>query len=149
MIFCFSSPPHVFSLPHLFPHYSSSLLFADDAKCYKTIHNPLDRRLLQSDLDLLTDWSHANHLIFKTSKCNLVSFKSNSRAVVGDPYIINGCEVSKKTPIVILVSFFLRTCHGQATIIILSLRPTGLLAYLDVLLDIHTPLRPRKSYIFT
>ena len=75
---------------------SNLLLFADDAKCYKTIHNPLDRRLLQSDLDLLTDWSHANHLVFKTSKCNLVSFKSNSRAVVGDPYIINGCEVSKK-----------------------------------------------------
>ena len=47
---------------------SNLLLFADDAKCYKTIHNPLDRRLLQSDLDLLTDWSHANHLVFKTSK---------------------------------------------------------------------------------
>ena len=54
----------------------------------------------------------------------------------------------KKTPIVILVLFFLRTCHGQTTTIILLLRPTGLLAYSDVLLDIHTPLRPRKSYIF-
>ena len=49
---------------------SKVLLFADDAKCYKTIHNLSDIHLLQLDLDSLTNWSHTNHLLFKAAKCN-------------------------------------------------------------------------------
>ena len=34
---------------------SSKILFADDAKCYKTIYNLSDIHLLQLDLDSLTN----------------------------------------------------------------------------------------------
>ena len=72
---------------------SKLLLFADDAKCYKTIHDLPDIHSLQLDLDSLTNWSHTNHLFFKTSKCN---FKPNSGTLDEDPYRIDNCEVSKK-----------------------------------------------------
>ena len=74
---------------------SKLLLFADDAKCYKTIHNLPDIHSLQLDLDSLTNWSHTNHLFFKTSKCNFIRFKPNSGALDEDPYRIDNCEVSK------------------------------------------------------
>ena len=75
---------------------SKLLLFADDAKCYKTIHNLPDIHSLQLDLNSLTNWSHTNHLFFKTSKCNSIRFKPNSGALDEDPYRIDNCEVSKK-----------------------------------------------------
>ena len=40
------------------------LLFADDAKLYKSIANPTDMLLLQEDLNLLNSWSINNHLNF-------------------------------------------------------------------------------------
>ena len=40
-------------------------LFADDAKCYKTVYNLSDIHLLQLDLDSLTNCSHTNHLFLK------------------------------------------------------------------------------------
>ena len=75
---------------------SKLLLFADDAKCYKTIHNLSDCNSLQLDLDSLTSWSHTNHLFFKASKCISIRFKPNTETFEGDPYSIDGCEVSKK-----------------------------------------------------
>ena len=75
---------------------SKVLLFADDAKCYKTIHNLSDIHLLQLDLDSLTNWSHTNHLFFKAAKCNSIRFKPISGVFEGDPYSIDGCKVSKK-----------------------------------------------------
>ena len=75
---------------------SKVLLFADDAKCYKTIHNLSDIHLLRLDLDSLTNWSHTNHLFFKAAKCNSIRFKPISGVFEGDPYSIDGCKVSKK-----------------------------------------------------
>ena len=75
---------------------SKLLLFADDTKCYKTHHNLSDCNFLQLDLDSLTSWSHTNHLFFKASKCISIRFKPNSETSEGDPYSIDGCEVSKK-----------------------------------------------------
>ena len=71
------------------------MLLADDAKCYKAIHNLSDIHFLQLDLDSLTNWSHTNHLLFKASKCS-IRFKPNSGALEEDPYRIDNCEVSKK-----------------------------------------------------
>ena len=70
-------------------------LFADDAKCYKIIHNSSDIPLLQLDLDSLTNWSHINHLFFKAAKCNSIRFKPISGVLEGGPYSIDGCKVSK------------------------------------------------------
>ena len=84
------------------------LLFANDAKCYKIIHNLSDIHLLQLDLDSLTNWSHINHLFFKAAKYNSIRFKPISGVLEGGPYNIDGCEVSKKFLIVIWVLFFCR-----------------------------------------
>ena len=108
---CLSIPlPVIFGVPQLGPLLfliyindlpsavtsSKLLLFADDAKCYKTVHNLPDIHSLQLDLDSLTNWSHTNHLFFKTSKCNSIRFKPNSGALDKDPYRIDNCEASKK-----------------------------------------------------
>ena len=75
---------------------SKVLLFADDAKCYKTIHNLSDISLLQLDLDSLTNWSHTNHLLFKAAKCNSIRFKPISGVLEGGPYSIDDHEVPKE-----------------------------------------------------
>ena len=80
----------------IYPQQLHLLLCADDAKCYKTIHNLSDIHFLQHDLDSLTNWSHTNHLLFKASKRNSIRFKPNSGALKKDPYCIDNCEVSKK-----------------------------------------------------
>ena len=53
---------------------SSSMLFADDAKCFRPITNPSDCSLLQDDLVRLLDWSNKWKLHFNISKCALVRF---------------------------------------------------------------------------
>ena len=54
------------------------LLFADDAKIYKSIANPTDVLLLQEDLNLLNSWSINNHLNFNVNKCIFLSFNAKS-----------------------------------------------------------------------
>ena len=54
------------------------LLFADDAKLYKSIANPTDVLLLQEDLNLLNSWSINNHLNFNVNKCIFLSFNAKS-----------------------------------------------------------------------
>ena len=58
--------------------HSKILNFADDAKCYKVIHNALDMASLQLDLNSLTEWSTKNQLPFNINKCAVLQFKSNS-----------------------------------------------------------------------
>ena len=49
---------------------STSYLFADNTKCLKVISNPAQIQILK-DLDNLSNWSHANKLLFNKSKsCN-------------------------------------------------------------------------------
>ena len=127
---------------------SKLLLFADDAKCYKTIHNLPNIHSLQLDLDSLTNWSHTNHLFFKTSKCNSIRFKPNSGALDEDPYRIDNCEVSKKFLIVILGSFSQQTCHGHVIMSTLSAKLTGPLVYYGVPLNVQIQSQPRKLYIY-
>ena len=58
--------------------HSKILNFADDAKCYKVIHNALNMASLQLDLNSLTEWSTKNQLPFNINKCTVLQFKSNS-----------------------------------------------------------------------
>ena len=50
------------------------LPFADDTKCLKVISNPTDIQILQEDLDNLSNWSHANKLLFNESKSTHLHF---------------------------------------------------------------------------
>ena len=53
------------------------LLFANDAKLYRSINCNTDMRLLQLDIDLLYKWSIDNHIHFNTSK--YISFSFNKK----------------------------------------------------------------------
>ena len=48
---------------------SSITMFANDAKCFKTIMFAADTELLQSDLDSLSEWSTINEHDFQPHKC--------------------------------------------------------------------------------
>ena len=52
--------------------YSNLFKFADDAKCYKAIHNLQDSQSLQLDVDSLFQWSLENKLSFNINKCVVV-----------------------------------------------------------------------------
>ena len=69
-------------------------------------------------------WTHSqtvSYLFFKASKSNFIRL-SNSRTPEGDPYSINGCEISKSDSQRDLSIIFLRTCYGPATMTILLIK---------------------------
>ncbi|CAH8605723.1 unnamed protein product [Dicrocoelium dendriticum] len=73
--------------PHLFLAFiddvtpqveSSLLLYADDAKLWRTINLPDDAHALQTDLDRLNQWSIENNLPFNASKCRVLSTRPSA-----------------------------------------------------------------------
>ena len=52
------------------------ILFADDTKCFKSIHDFSDYLHLQADLNSLYGWSIRSNLLFSLSKIIFMSFKS-------------------------------------------------------------------------
>ena len=58
------------------------LNFADDAKCYKIIHNALDMASLQLDLNSLTEWSTNNQLPFNINKCSNFTIKLSPYMII-------------------------------------------------------------------
>lgn len=54
--------------------HSSILLFADDAKIYKSITSPDDIKLLQSDLASFNEWCISNSLSLNIDKCQIVTY---------------------------------------------------------------------------
>jgi hypothetical protein len=53
---------------------SQILLFADDAKIYKTVNSTLDCDDLQIDFDNLSTWCNNNDLAINIKKCNILTF---------------------------------------------------------------------------
>ena len=54
---------------------SQVLLFADDAKCFKTIFSVYDSMCLQDDLIKLSQWSNTWSLPFNVQKCCVLSVR--------------------------------------------------------------------------
>ena len=54
--------------------HSKIVLFADDLKIYKTIHNNRDAILLQEDLDAIQVWCSLNELLFNVNKYSMITF---------------------------------------------------------------------------
>ena len=75
---------------------SHMLLFADDTKCFKAIHNSLDFHLLQQDLNHLTMWSQQWHLCFNSKKCVLVRFSPSPHSSITNDYLINDLPISNQ-----------------------------------------------------
>ena len=79
---------------------SRVLLFADDAKCYRSITSITDCLKLQEDLNSLSLWSSTWSLHFNPQKCSVLSFHpSHSEAKFNHPYYMDSTIVQiKSTP---------------------------------------------------
>ena len=73
---------------------SNVLTFANDTKCYKSISSVFDSSLLQSDLDLLSNWSSDWQLRFNATKCHLLHFHMRSSSIIPSNYCVNGSSIS-------------------------------------------------------
>ena len=58
--------------------YSNLLKFADNVKCYKTIHSLHDSHCLQLDVVTLFRWSLINKLSFNMNKCVVLQCKPST-----------------------------------------------------------------------
>jgi len=74
-------------------------LFADDLKIYANVSSIGDSRLIQDDLDRLSDWCLSNGLKLNTAKCFKMSFSCSNIKINNDYYIagdqvveINRCQ---------------------------------------------------------
>ena len=52
---------------------SNIRLFADDSIVYREFRSPADHQILQTDIQMLTDWSKKWQMNFNTSKCHLLT----------------------------------------------------------------------------
>jgi len=90
------------SAPHLFNIYindigntnSNILLFADDVKLFRIVRFPLDTKLLQDDLDNISNWCVLNKLYLNVSKCKINSFTRKRLSLV-NKYFLNGVELER------------------------------------------------------
>lgn len=88
---------YINDMPSVAQH-SSLALFADDSKCYKTIKNISDCKLLQTDIDALYAWSKKWDLNFHPSKCQIISI-TRRRNVVKFDYKMNGIVMDRTNSI--------------------------------------------------
>ena len=72
------------------------LLFADDAKCVKSISKMSGCLSFQGDLDTFVTWSTTWNLLFNEKKCSMVRFCSNDSPVSYN-YHLNSKPVAVKT----------------------------------------------------
>ena len=54
-------------------------LFDDDSIVYREIRSPADNHILQTDIQMLTDWSKKWQMNFNTSKCHLVTITHKTK----------------------------------------------------------------------
>ena len=79
--------------------HSNVFLFADDTKRLRLVDSPLDRTLLQSDLDVLSSWTSQWNLMFNENKCSLLSidFGHSPFEPSNHQYFINGLSISQSS----------------------------------------------------
>ena len=69
---------------------SKVLLFADDTKCFKVVHDSQDSHSLQLDIHQLSSWSHRWSLFFNEQKCVSIRFSLKAPALISHTYYVNG-----------------------------------------------------------
>ncbi|CAH8875329.1 unnamed protein product [Trichobilharzia szidati] len=87
---------------------SSSLLFADDIKIWKTVNSSDDRLVLQNDLDKLTEWANLWSMEINSKKSAVMHLgqKSYTSYFMGDRELP---DVREETDLGIIVSHDLKT----------------------------------------
>ena len=63
---------------------STLALFADDAKCFRTIRSASDCVLFQGDIDNLVDWSDVWKMAFNMDKCSLCTITRKRNPIIYD-----------------------------------------------------------------
>lgn len=74
--------------------HSKILLFADDAKIYKSISSLDDISLLQKDLTDFNEWCFSNGLSLNINKCQILTF-SNKRNTINFNYSISDTSLER------------------------------------------------------
>ena len=64
------------------------------AKCYRTLLDPADQAILQSDLDAIVDWSELREMPYNASKCKHLSFTKKQKPLE-TTYFLAGNILSK------------------------------------------------------
>ena len=70
------------------------LLFADDLKLFKIIHDASDQQDLQADLHALDDWCCRNKMDLNIAKCSTITFSKSARPL-DFSYTIRGVPLSR------------------------------------------------------
>jgi len=73
---------------------SNILQFADDAKLFRILKTPLDTKLLQYDLDYISNWCGKNKLYLNVSKCKIITFTRKCVSLI-NKYFLNGIELER------------------------------------------------------
>lgn len=93
--------------------YSDILLFADDAKIYKTLHSTDDCDKLQEDFNNLSKWCVNNDLSINISKCNILTF-CRKRSVIIYNYVLSNSVLKRVTEFCDLgVTFDNKMCFNK------------------------------------
>ena len=71
-------------------------LFADDCLIYREIQSPDDHRILQQDLDRLTEWSHQWQMSFNTAKCYVMRISLATKNISRHDYLMEGNSLELK-----------------------------------------------------
>jgi hypothetical protein len=92
---------------------SKILLFADDAKIYKSLDTPADCVKLQEDFNNLSTWCNKNDLSINISKCNILTF-CRTRSVIIYDYLSCNSVIKRVTEFCDLgVTFDTKMCFNQ------------------------------------
>ena len=83
---------YVNDLPKSTSNNTIVTMFADDTKCHRALQHPNDNKILQSDLDKITDWCHVWRMSLNQSKCGVLQF-SRSQQPTTSEYILLGKPV--------------------------------------------------------
>jgi hypothetical protein len=62
-------------------NFSKNLLFADDLKLWREVRSESDCRLLQNDINNISEWSVKNKLLFNVNKCYTVSYHRKANPI--------------------------------------------------------------------
>jgi Reverse transcriptase (RNA-dependent DNA polymerase)/Endonuclease-reverse transcriptase len=74
---------------------SQCLMYADDLKIFRPIHDLTECSLLQEDLKNLENWCRVWKLTLNISKCNVITFTNKRKNVVSFEYMIGSDKLTR------------------------------------------------------
>ena len=75
---------YVNDLPKSTSNNTIVTMFADDTKCRRALQHPNDNKILQSDLDKITDWCHVWRMSLNQSKHGVLHFSTSQQPATAE-----------------------------------------------------------------